>query len=812
MTTLWQDARYGLRMLRKSPAFTVVVALSLAVGIGANTVVFTWIQAALLDATPGVADRSRLVVLCPRHKTTGLDATMSIPDIRSLAEQKNVFAGITASQMGATTLRVGETTEWVWGQFTLANYFDVLGVHLVLGRGFRPGEDEPGTGDLVAVISHGLWQRRFGGDPSVVGRVVQINSRPATIVGVAAADFKGTMGALRFDLWTPLPAELDAAVLRGRFEQRGSHWVHTMARLVPGVSINEAQAAATLVASRLEQEYPGTNRDRTLAVLPLWKCPWGGQAVLLPVLRVLALVAGLLLLLVAANVASLLLTRAHRRRSEMAMRLALGASNYRAIRQLLTESLVLALLGGVCGTLAARWGMNLFVEFIPPTYLPVVVEPRLNWPVLGATMVVTLLTGLLFGLAPALQGARTDLNETIKAGGRAAASAPRHWLRSAFVVGEVALALVLLLSMGLCVRSLEKARHTDLGLDPHRAFVAGFRISPHVGDDASIRSFYQRLRTEAAGLPGVEVSALTDWLPLGFEGGSSSSIEVPGYQPADGESMSVQHSLVSPNYFAALHIPVLRGREFAETDTPSSPRVIVVNEAFVARYLGNREPIGLEVGIWGRQARIVGVAKNGKYRVLNEPLRPFLYMCQTQIPNRDFSLVLRGRGDIANLAGLVERLAVSIDSNMRPFAAMPFQDYIGAAFTVPRLAATMLSVLGMLALLLAVLGIYAVIATSVNERTREFGVRIALGAQQADILRLVLRHGVSLTLVGLGIGAIAGLAASRALASLLIGVGPGDLLTWFAVPLLLMGSTALACWLPARRAAKVDPMLVLRQQ
>jgi len=812
MGTLWQDARYGLRMLRKSPVFTVVVTLSLAVGIGANTVVFTWIQAMLLDAMPGVADRSRLVAVCPRHKTAGLDETMSIPDIRSLAEQKNVFAGITASQIGAATLETNETTEWVWSQSTMANYFDVLGVSMVLGRGFRPGEDQPGHGELVAVISHGLWQRRFGGDPSVVGRVVQVNGRPVTIVGVASARFKGTMGALRFDLWASLPVQMDATVLRQRYEQRGSHWVHTIARLAPGVSVKEAQAAALIFASRLEKEFPDTNRDKSLAVLPLWKCPWGGQAVLLPVLRVLALVAGLLLLLVAANIASLLLTRAHRRQTEMAMRLALGASRYRMIRQLLTESLVLALLGGLLGTFGARWGMNLFVEFVPPTYLPVTVEPRLSGPVLGATLAVTLLAGLLFGLAPALQGVRTDLNETLKAGGRGEASSPRHWLRGAFVVGEVALALVLLLGMGLCVRSLEKAGRTDLGLDPRQAFVAGFHVSPHVGDDASIRSFFHRLRTEAAGLPGVEVSALTDWLPLGFEGGSSSTIQVPGYQPADGESMAVQHSIVSPDYFAALRIPMLRGREFAETDNPNAPRVIVVNEAFVARYLGNREPIGLEINIWGRQARIVGVAKNGKYRVLNEPMRPFLYMCQTQILRRDLVLVVRARGNTANLAGLVERLAASIDSSIRPYAAMPFQDYIGAAFTVPRIAATMLSVLGLLALLLAVLGIYAVIATGVNERTREFGVRIALGAQRADILRLVLRHGVSLTLVGLAIGAVAGLAASRALASLLIGVGPGDLLTWFAVPLLLLGSTGLACWLPARRAAKIDPMVALRNE
>jgi len=681
-----------------------------------------------------------------------------------------------------------------------------------LGRGFRAGEDQPGTGDLVAVISHGLWQRRFAGNPSAVGRVVQINRRPVTIVGVAPPDFKGTMGALRFDLWAPLPVEMEAAELRERFERRGSHWVHAVARLAPGVSVAEAQAAADIVASRLEQEFPESNRDKMLAVLPVWKCPWGGQGVLLPVLRVLALVAGLLLLLVIANVAHLLLARAHQRRPEMAVRLALGASTGRVIRQLLTESVGLAVLGGGCGTLAALWGMHLLVEFIPTTHLPVALEPHLNWPVLGATTAVTLLAGLLFGLAPALQAARTNLNEAIKAGGRAAASSPRHWLRAAFVVGEVALALVLLLGMGLCVRSLEQAKHTDLGLDPRQVFVAGFRLSRHTGDDAYVRGHYHRLRAEAARLPGVEVSALADWLPLGFEGGSGSRLEIPGYQPAPGESMSVDHSTVSPDYFAALRIPVLAGREFAEQDDADAPPVVIVNEAFVRRYLPGRNALGLEIGVWDRQARIVGVVRTGKYRALNEPARPYFYLCQTQIPDRDLTLILRTRGDVTALAGVVDRLAAAIDPAVRPFAAMAYQDYIGAAFTVPRIAATLLSALGLLALLLATLGTYAVLANSVNDRARELGVRLALGAQRTDIIHLVLRHGLSLALLGLGIGAVAGVAASRALARLLIGIGPGDLLTWFTVPLLLLGCAGLACLLPALRASRLDPIQTLRAE
>ncbi|MBN1507542.1 MAG: ABC transporter permease [Sedimentisphaerales bacterium] len=811
MGTSWQDIRYGVRILKKSPVFTVVVTLSLAIGIGANAVVFTWIQAVLLDATEGMADPGRLVVVCPRHRTAGLDQTMSFPDIQSLAEQRNAFVGITASQMGAATLQVGDTTEWVWSEFTLANYFDVLGVRPIVGRGFRPGEDQPDAGSLVAVISHGLWQRRFGSDPLVVGRIVQINRRPVTIVGVAPAGFKGMMGALRFDLWAPLPVEMEATLLRERFERRGSHWLHTMARLGPGVSRRQAQAVAATIAGRLGQEFPVTSRDKSFAILPVWKCPWGGQGFMLPLLRVLALVAGLLLLLVAANVANLLLARTRWRRPEMAVRLALGASRRRVVRQLLTESSVLAVLGGLCGTAGALWGMNLLFEFIPSTPLPVALQPRLNWPVLAATAAVTILAGILVGLAPAFHNARTGVNEALKAGGRMGSSSP-HRLRGAFVVAEVALALVLLLGMGLCVRSFDKARHTDLGLNPRQVFVASFRISRHSGDAGYVRNFYRRLRVEVGRLPGVEVTALADSLPLGLEGGSGSSVEVPGYQPAVGESMGVEHSIVSPDYFRALRIPILEGREFTEQDDAEAAPVVVVNEAFVKRYLAGRSAIGHEIGFWDRRARIIGVAKNGKYRALNEPLHPYFYMCQQQILDRDLTLILRTRGDPAAVAGEIERLAATIDATARPFAAMSLQDYIGAAFTVPRIAATMLSLLGVLALLLAAMGTYAVIATGVNERTREIGVRIALGAQGADILRLVLRHGVLLTLLGIGIGAAAGLAASRMLAGLLVGIGPRDLLTWCAGPLLLLGATALASWLPARRAMKIDPTVALRYE
>ncbi len=807
------DCRFAVRQLLKNPGLTLVVVLSLAVGIGANAIVFTWIRSTLLDAIPGATEPRRLAVLVPRHKSGEVNDTMSLADIESVAAQTNIFSAITASQFGAVWVRLEKTPEWLWGQNTLANFFDVLGAAPVLGRGFLPGEDRPGAKDRVAVISHALWQQRFHGAPDVLGKVIELNQRPVTIVGVAAPGFFGTMGGLRFDLWVPLATERDGQDLQTRYTSRGWRWLHTVARLAPGVSLREAKAAADVVGQRLAKEFPETSKDTTMSVLRMWESPRGGQALFLPLLRALAVVAGLLLLLVAANVANLLLARAHARQSEMGVRLALGASGGRLMRQLLTESLLLAVLGGAGGVALAVWGAHGLLDLMPATYLPVGYNLGLNWGVLAATAVVTLVTGLLFGLAPAWNAARTNLNETLKTGGRAAFGiGPRQWLRRALVVSEIALALVLLLSMGLCARSFSKARQMDLGLDPRGVWVAGFRLSPHVADMTSTRSFYQRLRREAARLPGVETVGLSSWFPLGFEGGSSSDMKVPGYVPTPGESMNAGVSTVSPGYFDTLRIPMLAGRDFTDADDLESPVVGVVNEAFARKYLAGRDPVGLTFNFWLGDVRIIGVVKTGKYSSLNEPAWPFVYVSAGQTDARDLGLAVRTTGNPRQIAGEIERLAVSIDPNASPHAAMTYEDYVAAAFTLPRVAATLLSVLGGLALLLAVMGIYAVISHGASQRTREFGVRLALGAQPAAMMRLILRQGLGLALAGLGLGVVAGIGASRALAGLLVGVTAADTVTWILVPVVLLGAAFAACWLPARRAARIDLMKALRDE
>lgn len=806
------DIKFALRQLLKQPLFAMVVVLSLAIGIGANTIVLTWIRSLLLNPMPGVHEQNRLVVVCTQQKTAGLNDTLSEPDIASISEEKQLFSAVTGSDMGTALMRVGEQLDWLWIEAPMANYFDALGVKPQLGRGFLPGEDAPSPAQNAVVISDQLWHRRFGADPSIIGRAIEINRQPATIVGVAPADFRGTMGALGFDAWiVPALYESHDRLVK-RSQQRGWRWSHTVARLAPGVSLSTARAGMATEMDRLAREYPGYYSDTSLVVLPLWKSPWGGQGRFLPLLQALGVAVAMLLLLVTANVAHLLLSRSFQRESEMAVRLALGARPSQIIRLLLVESLFIALISGLLGCTIASVGARLFFALMPPTYLPIAIDLGLNGWVLGITAIVTVVVGLAFGLAPALQCARTNIQGTLKEGARSVVRSTRNYLRTAFVVGEVALASVLLIGMGLCLRSLEKSRQVNIGMDPDNVFAAGFRFGPNDGDDAAVNAFALRLRQEAVQLPGVESVALADWLPLGFEGGSSTTVEVDGYTPARGESMDVGVSQVSPGYFSALRIPLKDGRGFEERDTRDKPLAIVVNEEFVRRYFGGRKAVGLKVHFWSGEGTIVGVAANGKYRYLNDPDKPWLYVNQLQRTLRTPTLIVRSGASPAVLQPAIERLATHIDPVRKPFAAMPFDVFVAAAWAVPKMAASLLSVLGALALGLAVLGIYAVVSQQVTQRTREMAIRMALGARPVTVFRTILRSGLVLAVSGLCLGALAGVGLSRGLGSMLIGIGPGDWLTWGGMTLILLLTVLLASWLPARRAAKVNPMEALRNE
>ncbi len=805
------DLRFAFRQLLKNPGFTAVALLSLALGIGANVTVLSWIDAALLHPVPGARDAGRLVVVAGRHASGALSDTVSYPDLQDLGQAREVFSGVIASQFGSVALGVAGNTDWVWGQITTANFFDVLGVQPELGRAFLPDEEVGKSGAAVAVISHGLWQRRFGGDPTVVGRTVEVSRHPFTIVGVAPASFRGTMGGLSFDLWIPLSQRHLVGFGDDDLTRRNDRWLHAMARIQSGVSLPAAQVAATAVMRRLEGEYPNTNQNQGAALMALWASPYGAQAIFLPLLRVLLGVTVLVFLLVVANIANLLLARAMTRSQEIAVRLAVGASRGRLLRQLLGEGMVLALLGGGLGVLFACWALGLLFKLMPATYLPIGYDLRLGWLPLAVTGGLTLAAGILFGLTPAWHSGRADLIGALRQGGQPVGGrSGRHRLRSGLVIAEIALALILLVAAGLCVRSVRNAQQMNPGFDDRGVWLSGFRLRAHGYDEERGGRYFQALRERLADAPGVEAAAFADWLPLGFEGGSSGAVTVAGYVPVPGESLSVGLAHVSPDYFRALRIPLLDGRDFTESDGPEAPRVIVVNEAFVRRFLSDRNPLGAKVRYWGSEATIVGVVATGKYRSLSEPAHPFLYDCAWQSPTAGLTSVVRMKGEAATAAGLVAREAAALDSAVKVWVELSLSRFTSAAFAIQRVAAQLLLALGAVALALSALGIYGVMAFSVTQRTREIGIRMALGAQRGEVRRFILRQGLKLALAGTAAGLLGAIAAGRLMASLLIGVGPVDPLILVEMALVLTAVALLACWLPARRASRVDPMVALR--
>jgi predicted permease len=809
-----QDLRFALRLLGKSPAFTAVAVLSLALGIGANTTVFCWIQEVLLRPLPGVLRAGQMVVVCSRHGATTWE-TVSLPDLRDCARLTNVFAGVIGSQLTPACLTLNGKADWMYGQIATADFFDVLGVKPLLGRTFVAEEGLRPGGAPVLVLSEGYWRRRFGGDTNVLGQTVDVNRHSFTIVGVVPGEFRGTMSALKCDFWAPLVMHKEMANF-GSLDARGDRWLHTQARLRPGVSRAQAQAAMDNLMAQLAAAYPDTNREIGLQVLPVWKAPYGGQALLLPVLTILFAVSVGVLLIVAANVANLLLARATVRQKEIAIRLALGAGRARLIRQLLTESLVLSVLGGVLGVVFAHWGTAMFRAFMPNTYLPIGYTFEVDGGTLAFTVGLTLVTGVLFGLAPALQASQLNLNATLKEGGRTSGAAlPHHRLRCALVVGEVGLALALLVGAGLCLQGSRRAQRVEIGFDPNQVLLAGLRVGMHGYNEERAQVFYRQLRDRLAVAPGVKEAAFASWFPLGFEGGASTGVAVPGYDRKPNEDLGVKYALVSPRYFATLRIPLIAGRDFEDRDDFTGPGAVIVNETMARRFWPGQDPIGRKFAIWGgrMELTVVGLAKDGRYRFLNEPPQPFMYLAHRQQAwNMNLGVALRTEGNPQAFGTLLRQEVRALDPGVEVWTLLPMADYVQAAFLGQRIVSTLLTGLGAVALLLAAMGIYGVMAYVVSQRTHELGIRMALGASAERITRLVLGQGMKLALMGLAVGLVGTMALSRSLASFLYGVSPFDPLTLAGVAVLLALVSLVACLLPAWRAARVDPIVALRDE
>ena len=816
-----QDLRFAFRQLLKTPGFTAAAVLSLALGIGATTTVLTWIDNLVLRPLPGVAAQDELVVITTSQSGRMWD-TVSLPDLRDIAAQKDLFAGVAGSQQTPASLTVDDRNEWIYGQIVTAGFFDVLGVQPLLGRAFRPEEDLKPGGHPVLIISERLWRRRFNASPAVLNQTVELNRHPFTIVGVMPASFRGDVAALHCDFWAPVMMHREVAYSGSDANQvleRYARWHHTLARLQPGVSTAQARAALATLSARLEQTYPDTNRDIRLHAWPLWQSPYGAQKLFRPVLSLLLAASAGVLLIVTVNLASLLLARAATRQREIAIRLAIGASRTQLIRQLLTESLLLALLGGLTGVLLAHWLVGLVSFFMPPTpHLPVNVALDISGWTLGLATALTLGTGAVFGLVPALQSLRTRLTDALKAGGRSAtADAGHHRARSALVVAEVALAVALLIGAGLCIKGLRSARQVDAGLDPHGVLLAGLRVGMNGYTRETAPAFYRQLRQRVAALPGVEAVGLANWFPLGFEDTGTGNIAIPGRPTRTGEQLNFRLAVVSPGYFEALGIPLVAGRAFDGRDTPASPRVLIVNEAFAQRFWPDQDAVGRTVKVNGRDLTVAGVVKTGKYRALNEPPEPFYYLPNEQARSAlDLGLCVRyAEGPALGAEAMtraLQREIHALDPNVSIWVTLPLTHYVEAASVTQKIASSLLAVLSGIALLLAAMGVYAVMAYAVSQRTQEFGVRLALGASAGMLAWHVTRRGLVLAGTGAALGLLLAIGLTHLLGNFLYGVSPFDPGIYAAVPLTLGLVALLACWLPARRATRVDPMTALRSE
>jgi predicted permease len=814
MRTVVRDLRFGFRMLRKSPGFTLVAVLTLAVGIAANTTVFGWIDSVLVRPLPGVADGPRLVAL-ETLTPNGEFITTSYPDYRDYRDHLKLLAGLAVAQPRALSVGEEDRAERIWGELVSGNYFAVLGVKPVAGRVFSPDEygDKQG-GYPVAVISHGLWTRRFNADPGAIGRTIRVNRQQLTIVGVAPAEFRGSMPGLRFDMWAPIVMGPQLNLMpEWMLRDRKTRSLICLARLAPDVSIEQARAELASVAQELAKADPYTNGGIGATLMPIWKAHFGAQSLLLAPLRILMAVCGVVLLIVCANVANLLLARATARQKEFSVRLALGAGRGRLVRQLLTETLILAVMGAVAAAPLSMWMRRSLGYLLPVSGLPVALDVRMNGDILAFTVLVCVVACVVSGTAPALHTARTDLNGVLKEGGRGGTAGGRSQrLRSLLVVSEVALALVAVIGAGLFARSFQLARQIHPGFDPRQVLVSHLYLSTAGYPAPERKLFCQRLRERVESQPGIVGAGYADFIPLGFGGGPWEDLQIEGYVPGLGENMKIYRNVVAPGHFDLLRIPLLEGRDFTEQDEPGSRPVMIVNQTFARRFFADRTPMGRRVRGWGQWFTVVGIVKDGKYHTPNEAPRPYFYVPFRQVYRADLDIAfyVRTAGDLNQALAAMRREVRSMDASVGVFDAMPMTEYIGASLFPQKVAAALLAALGAVALALAAVGLYGLMAYSMTQRTHEIGIRMALGAQAGDVLALAVRQGMGLALAGLLVGTAAAAAVTRLASGLLVNVSATDPLIFGGAALFLAVVALAASYLPARRATRIDPNAALR--
>jgi macrolide transport system ATP-binding/permease protein len=833
---LWQDLRYGSRMMLKQPGFTTIAVLTLALGIGANTVVFSIINAFLFRPRP-VAEPERLVELY-RGDARNPYRFSSYQDYLSFRDQGEVFSGLAAYRPAGFKLGGAEGEEQVVGDVVSGNYFDVLGVKVFSGRAFLPEEDRTPGSHPVVVIGHDLWRRRFGADPALIGKPITINNQVLTVIGVAPPQYTGMFRGLKVELWVPvmmLP-QLNSTDGMSVLNNRSKSWFFIVGRLKPEATLEQARARFDLIARQLREAFPEAWRQRragsgetletSVTILPEseTRIQPSMHAAVYAFIAVVLTIVNMVVLIACMNLANLLLARATARGKEMAVRLALGAARWRIIRQLLTESVALTVLAAVAGVLLSIWLMNALAASLPTVQgmRLFAIDMQLDWRVLLYTLAYSFLVGVLFGLAPALQASRPDVIGNLKDGANVFAGARRQSrLRNGLIVAQVALSVVLLAGAGLVMRTVRNMHPTNRGFDSLNLVVAPIALKEGQYDRARSQDFYRRLAEETRALPGVRATTFVNQLPVLGLDRPRSPVGIEGYQPAPGEDMALETSTIGPGYLTAMNIPITQGRDFAERDRDGAPCVAVVNEVLERRYFAGGRALGKHLikSAGGRPdqfCEIVGVVRDDKLQSLQTEPQPWYAFALMQSHSTRTIMLVYTEDAPENLVPAVRRAIQSPEQTISVSGVLTLNDTFGPFLYPYRLFSLLVGGCGLLAIVLAVIGIYGMVAYAVSQRTREIGIRMALGADKQKILRLVMRHGMILVVYGLSAGLLMALALTRVLTStvyeipILIGVSATDPLTFGSIALLLIIVALLACYIPARRATKVDPMVSLR--
>jgi predicted permease len=810
LETLSMDTRYAIRKLIKRPGFTLVAILTLGLGIGGNTAIFSVINTLMLRPLP-IEKPGELVALNTTFEGHSF-TTFSYPNYKDFRDRNQVFAGLMAYQFAPLSMSHEGINERLWGYLVTGNYFEVLGVKAALGRVISTGDDQTPGAHPVTVISSRCWRDRFGGEQSIIGKDVLVNGRSYTVIGVAPPGFNGTEVIVSPEMWFPIAMQAEIDVGSNWLNKRDAEYIFVQGRLKPTVSPVQAQAALNSIATQLETEYPNINAGERVALSAPGLLPGPLRGPAIGFTAVLMAAVGLVLLLACTNLANLLLARASERRREIAVRLALGASRRRLIGHLLTESVLLGVAGGVLGLVIASRLARIVSAIKLPIDVPVSFELHIDERVLVFTLTISLATGLLFGLLPALQATKLDLLSGLR-GENSPGGFRRSWLGSSLIVSQVALSLLLLIGGGLMLRALGQAQTVDLGFNPQNAIETSFDLRLQGYDDAGGKAFQKRLLERVRAFPGVASAAVAETVPVDIHFPRAPIFVERQLPERPSNAPRALTNLVSPGYFQAMGTRLVEGRDFSQQDDENARRVAIVNETFAQRFWRGEDPIGKRFSIGTADSpklQVVGVAQDGKYTGLNEDPKPVVYRPLLQNYSGATNLIVRTQTDPQTSISAVRWVLQQMDPQMPISSAKTLVEHMSLPLLPSRIAASVFGGFGLLALALAAMGIYGVMSYAVSTRTHEVGVRTALGAQASDVLTLVIRQGITLTLMGLTIGLSAAFALTRLIKVLLFGVSATDPLTFAGVTVLLAATALLACYIPARRAARVNPIIALR--